>query len=137
MIRRPPRSTRTDTRFPYTTLFRSSGAELSSAVSIGCSTLLRISNPESRPQGNAMPFDIISPGQAPAAIVPYSQAQRAGHTVYFSGQSPLDTTTGSTVDGELGVQQRRLFITTACVVQAAGGQLAQIQRVAIYDTATH
>src|SRR3546814_7055634 len=26
MIRRPPRSTRTDTRFPYTTLFRSTGA---------------------------------------------------------------------------------------------------------------
>src|SRR3546814_10228563 len=25
MIRRPPRSTRTDTRFPYTTLFRSDG----------------------------------------------------------------------------------------------------------------
>src|SRR3546814_4104198 len=25
MIRRPPRSTRTDTRFPYTTLFRSEG----------------------------------------------------------------------------------------------------------------
>src|SRR3546814_16114806 len=25
MIRRPPRSTRTDTRFPYTTLFRSIG----------------------------------------------------------------------------------------------------------------
>src|SRR3546814_9706904 len=71
MIRRPPRSTRTDTRFPYTTLFRSSGAELSSAVSIGCSTLLRISNPDSRPQGNAMPFDIISTGQAPAAIGPY------------------------------------------------------------------
>src|SRR3546814_11400602 len=28
MIRRPPRSTRTDTLFPYTTLFRSLGAEL-------------------------------------------------------------------------------------------------------------
>src|SRR3546814_20515496 len=27
MIRRPPRSTRTDTLFPYTTLFRSEGAE--------------------------------------------------------------------------------------------------------------
>src|SRR3546814_3545484 len=26
MIRRPPRSTRTDTLFPYTTLFRSNGA---------------------------------------------------------------------------------------------------------------
>src|SRR3546814_17333617 len=29
MIRRPPRSTRTDTLFPYTTLFRSSGAGMS------------------------------------------------------------------------------------------------------------
>src|SRR3546814_17051249 len=28
MIRRPPRSTRTDTLFPYTTLFRSLGADL-------------------------------------------------------------------------------------------------------------
>src|SRR3546814_7692583 len=28
MIRRPPRSTRTDTLFPYTTLFRSPGAAL-------------------------------------------------------------------------------------------------------------
>src|SRR3546814_14523432 len=27
MIRRPPRSTRTDTLFPYTTLFRSAGGE--------------------------------------------------------------------------------------------------------------
>src|SRR3546814_2181805 len=27
MIRRPPRSTRTDTLFPYTTLFRSKGAD--------------------------------------------------------------------------------------------------------------
>src|SRR3546814_17642592 len=28
MIRRPPRSTRTDTLFPYTTLFRSTGPDL-------------------------------------------------------------------------------------------------------------
>src|SRR3546814_19694888 len=28
MIRRPPRSTRTDTLFPYTTLFRSAGGSL-------------------------------------------------------------------------------------------------------------
>src|SRR3546814_6294250 len=33
MIRRPPRSTRTDTLFPYTTLFRSSGAEGSRTIS--------------------------------------------------------------------------------------------------------
>src|SRR3546814_18601149 len=33
MIRRPPRSTRTDTLFPYTTLFRSRGTDLVNTVS--------------------------------------------------------------------------------------------------------
>src|SRR3546814_13371722 len=32
MIRRPPRSTRTDTRFPYTTLFRSPYHDTAAAV---------------------------------------------------------------------------------------------------------
>src|SRR3546814_12608324 len=32
MLRRPPRSTRTDTPFPYTTLFRSQGASLPQAI---------------------------------------------------------------------------------------------------------
>src|SRR3546814_14390093 len=36
MIRRPPRSTRTDTLFPYTTLFRSSGYSVGQADQ-GCS----------------------------------------------------------------------------------------------------
>src|SRR3546814_1875950 len=35
MIRRPPRSTRTDTLFPYTTLFRSVNLALSDAWSTG------------------------------------------------------------------------------------------------------
>src|SRR3546814_1598815 len=34
MIRRPPRSTRTDTLFPYTTLFRSSAASRGSSLSV-------------------------------------------------------------------------------------------------------
>src|SRR3546814_19031696 len=32
MIRRPPRATRTDTRFPYTTLFRSGGTGLDASL---------------------------------------------------------------------------------------------------------
>src|SRR3546814_7573243 len=35
MVRRPPRSTRTDTLFPYTTLFRSTGARAGIYGSIG------------------------------------------------------------------------------------------------------
>src|SRR3546814_4399025 len=35
MIRRPPRSTRTDTLFPYTTLFRSGEVEMDAAIMDG------------------------------------------------------------------------------------------------------
>src|SRR3546814_17369841 len=51
MIRRPPRSTRTDTLFPYTTLFRSLqllslGAELVPLVADVGADLARASEPE-------------------------------------------------------------------------------------------
>src|SRR3546814_11249800 len=36
MIRRPPRSTRTDTLFPYTTLFRSELRQREDAIGEGC-----------------------------------------------------------------------------------------------------
>src|SRR3546814_20562065 len=38
MIRRPPRSTRTDTRFPYTTLFRSPGSKVEGQYTCGART---------------------------------------------------------------------------------------------------
>src|SRR3546814_1459486 len=44
MIRRPPRSTRTDTLFPYTTLFRSVDARAASAHLLGI-LLLRLYGP--------------------------------------------------------------------------------------------
>src|SRR3546814_9482688 len=43
MIRRPPRSTRTDTLFPYTTLFRSILAPLQLALALFFSALLAAS----------------------------------------------------------------------------------------------
>jgi len=44
-----------------------------------------------------MSRQIINTEKAPAAIGPYSQAVRAGNTVYFSGQIPLDPATGDIV----------------------------------------
>src|SRR3546814_18591043 len=42
MIRRPPRSTRTDTLFPYTTLFRSYGARLALGIDLDDDWTLRL-----------------------------------------------------------------------------------------------
>ena len=77
---------------------------------------------------------IIATELAPAAIGPYSQAVRAGNTVYFSGQIPLDPATGVLVEGDIAVQTRRVFDNLTAVAQAAGGSLAQIVRVGIYVT---
>src|SRR3546814_10700100 len=47
MIRRPPRSTRTDTLFPYTTLFRSAFVRAAEAEAVGQIWNLGASNPQS------------------------------------------------------------------------------------------
>jgi reactive intermediate/imine deaminase len=81
-----------------------------------------------------MSRSIIATEQAPAAIGPYSQAVRAGDTVYFSGQIPLDPATGNLVDGDISAQTRRVFDNLAAVAGAAGGSLGKIVRVGIYVT---
>ncbi|HKR76893.1 MAG TPA: RidA family protein [Rhodanobacter sp.] len=81
-----------------------------------------------------MSRSIIATTQAPAAIGPYSQAVRAGDTVYFSGQIPLDPATGNVVEGDITAQTRRVFDNLVAVAQAAGGSLAQVVRVGIYVT---
>lgn len=81
-----------------------------------------------------MPRTIIATDQAPAAIGPYSQAVRAGNTVYFSGQIPLDPSSGTLVEGDISTQTRRVFDNLKAVAEAAGGSFEQIVRVGIYVT---
>ena len=81
-----------------------------------------------------MSSSVIATAEAPAAIGPYSQAVRAGDTVYFSGQIPLDPATGALVEGDITVQTRRVFDNLVAVAQAAGGSLSQFVRVGIYVT---
>jgi len=76
----------------------------------------------------------IQTEQAPSAIGPYSQAIRAGNTVYLSGQIPLDPATGALVEGDIATQTRRVFDNLQAVCVAAGGSLSQIVRVGIYLT---
>ena len=81
-----------------------------------------------------MPRQAIHSDQAPAAIGPYSQATRAGDTVYFSGQIPLDPATGELVGGDIAAQARRAFDNLAAVCAAAGGTFDDIVRVGLYLT---
>ena len=81
-----------------------------------------------------MTKQIIHTDHAPAAIGPYSQAVRAGTTVYFSGQIPLDPATGNLVEGDIAAQARRAFDNLKAVAEAAGGSLDRIVRLGLYLT---
>ena len=74
----------------------------------------------------------ISTERAPAAIGPYSQAVRAGGTVYLSGQIPLDPATGQLVQADIASETRRVFDNLRAVCEAAGGSLEHVARVGIY-----
>ena len=73
----------------------------------------------------------ISTQDAPAAIGTYSQAVRAGDTVYLSGQIPLDPKSMQIVEG-FEDQVRRVFDNLQAVCRAAGGDFSKVARVTIY-----
>ncbi|GAB3341981.1 RidA family protein [Marilutibacter aestuarii] len=81
-----------------------------------------------------MPRTIVQTDQAPAAIGPYSQAVRAGDTVFLSGQIPLDPASGEIVAGDISAQARRAFDNLKAVCEAAGGSLDQVVRLGLYVT---
>jgi reactive intermediate/imine deaminase len=77
---------------------------------------------------------IIQSADAPAAIGPYSQAVRAGNTLYMSGQIPLDPKTMQIVDGGIDAQARQVFANLRAVAVAAGATLNDIVKLTILMT---
>ena len=69
---------------------------------------------------------VVATDKAPKAIGPYSQAVRAGATLYLSGQIPLDPSTGEIVQGEIEAQARRVLDNLKAVLAAAGYRLEDV-----------
>lgn len=76
----------------------------------------------------------VSTKLAPQAIGTYSQAIKAGNTVYLSGQIPLDPATGELVTGDIENQVRRVFENLRAVARAAGGDLGSAVKLNVYLT---
>jgi len=79
-----------------------------------------------------MAREIISTDKAPQAIGTYSQAVKAGNTVYLSGQIPLVPETMEMVSGDIEPQIRRVFDNLSAVAEAAGGSLADVVKLNIF-----
>ncbi|NUE66792.1 MULTISPECIES: RidA family protein [Snodgrassella] len=81
-----------------------------------------------------MSKNIIHTDKAPAAIGAYSQAVRAGNTVYLSGQIPLVAETMQVVEGGFAEQAHQVFKNLQAVAEAAGGSLNDLVKVNAYLT---
>lgn len=74
---------------------------------------------------------IISTDKAPQAIGPYSQAVKAGSTVYISGQIPLAPETMEMIEGDISAQTTRVFENLKAIAEAADGSLADAVKLNI------
>ena len=77
---------------------------------------------------------IIATNKAPAAIGTYSQAVRAGDTVYLSGQIPLVPETMQLREGDMRAQIAQVFENLKAVAEAAGGSLGDVVKLNVYLT---
>jgi len=77
-----------------------------------------------------MTRQVIQTLDAPAAIGPYSQAIRAGGTLYLSGQIGLDPTSGQLVEG-VEAQAHQVFRNMRAVARAAGASLDDVVKLSI------
>ena len=76
--------------------------------------------------------DIISTPHAPAAIGPYSQAVKAGHFLFVSGQLPIDPETGKLVDGDIGKQTVQAMNNLRAICESAGASLADVVKTTLF-----
>lgn len=81
-----------------------------------------------------MSKSIIHTDAAPAAIGTYSQAVKAGTTVYLSGQIPLVADTMVLVSEDFAEQTKQVFENLKAVCEAAGGNMQDLVKVNIYLT---
>lgn len=76
---------------------------------------------------------VIHTDKAPAAIGTYSQAIKAGNTVYVSGQIPLNPQTMELVEG-FEEQVVQVFENLKAVIEASGGYLYDVAKLNIFLT---
>ena len=74
----------------------------------------------------------IHTDHAPAAIGPYSQAIKAGNTIYVSGQIPIDPATGVFAGEDITTQTRQSLTNLKSILNAAGADLCDVVKTTVF-----
>ncbi len=78
-----------------------------------------------------MSIKSIHTDNAPAAIGPYSQAITDGHTVYVSGQIPINPATGEFAGTTIEEQAKQSLTNISNILQAAGTDMSHVVKTTV------
>ncbi|HBB60725.1 MAG TPA: reactive intermediate/imine deaminase [Lachnospiraceae bacterium] len=73
----------------------------------------------------------IHTDNAPAAIGPYSQAITDGHTVYVSGQIPINPATGEFAGTTIEEQAKQSLTNISNILKAAGTDMSHVVKTTV------
>uniref|UniRef100_G3MR86 Translation initiation inhibitor n=1 Tax=Amblyomma maculatum TaxID=34609 RepID=G3MR86_AMBMU len=76
--------------------------------------------------------EVISSEHGPKALGPYSQAIRAGDTMYVSGQIGVDPKTGKLVEGGITAETRQALTNLSKVLEAGRMSLKCVAKCTVY-----
>jgi 2-iminobutanoate/2-iminopropanoate deaminase len=79
-----------------------------------------------------MTKEIIATDRAPQAIGPYSQGVKAGGFVFFSGQIPLDPSTGGIRGTEIAEQAEQVMENIGGMLSATGLGFPDVVKTTIF-----
>ncbi|HAN50305.1 MAG TPA: reactive intermediate/imine deaminase [Lachnospiraceae bacterium] len=75
--------------------------------------------------------EIVRTKNAPAAIGPYSQANKVGNLVFTSGIIGVDPETGVAADGSVA-QAERAFLSLSNLLEAAGSSMSKVIKTTVF-----
>jgi 2-iminobutanoate/2-iminopropanoate deaminase len=74
----------------------------------------------------------ITPPGVPAPRGPYSPAVRAGDFIYVSGQVPVDPATQQVINGDIGVETRRVLENIQQILKGCGASMTDVVKCGVY-----
>lgn len=75
---------------------------------------------------------IVNSPDAPAPIGPYSQAVKAGNTLYLSGQIPFDQATGEMINENITEETHQVMKNIEAILSEAGMTFNNIVKCSIF-----
>jgi len=79
-----------------------------------------------------MSKEVVYSPNAPEPIGPYSQAIKAGNTLFVSGQIPIDSKTGNIVSGDISAETQQVMKNLKEVLKAAGMDFSNVAKCSIF-----